>query len=282
LIGNDTLTGGDGNDFIVGDQFAVRAPVVTVTANDPAACGFSLEHDWRDGEGWWGRGDRASWWLRGSWQADDSERMDTVHVDSDTISGGAGDDLVYGDSTAMISSTIIRAPNVSRSDFAYASHEISEGLQRLMGVQGGTDLWIEYANQDCDADRNSADTISGGDGNDVLFGQDGLDTVHGDAGDDWLIGGNEGLRDVLDGGTGNNKVFDPGNNSIQLRTRVAALLPSIDLTAASGSYFGAPTGKTTGGNASPWLDDFLNNLGRNDACLDPNAGICIQLDGTSS
>ena len=297
MMGNDTLSGGDGNDFIVGDAFQVRAPVVTITQALPGSSwddrGFS---DWRDGEGWYSRGERASWWSHEGWHDHDGYRLDAAEVDSDTIYGGAGNDLIYGDSTAMLSSTIVRAHGVSSRDYAGASGDVAEGLGRLMQISGGTDLWVDFNDLDhdhsrldfcwahswdCDFehahhhDNDDGDVIYGGDGDDIIFGQDGVDALHGDAGNDWLLGGNN--HDVLDGGTGKNKIYQNWSNSSELRGLVAAAVPTIDLSGASGSFFGPSQGPTK--DCPPWLNDFLNNLGRDDSQCNPNAGISVQISG---
>ncbi|MGH8689042.1 MAG: calcium-binding protein, partial [Burkholderiales bacterium] len=299
MMGDDTLSGGDGNDFIVGDAFQVRAPVVTITQPLPG-CDWDDHnfHDWRDDEGWYSRGERASWWCHEGWNDHDGDRLDAIEADSDTIYGGAGNDLIYGDSTAMISSTIIRAHGVSSHDYADASHDAADGLGRLMQISGGTDLWLEFNScshdhshlsfswahsWDCDFehahhhDNDDGDLIYGGDGDDVIFGQDGTDQLHGDAGNDWLLGGS--YKDLLDGGSGKNKVYSNGTNSSQLRDLVEDAVPTIDLSGKSGSFFGAPTPDHYGKEGcSPWLNDFLNNFGRNDSLCNPNAGICVQID----
>jgi len=58
------------------------------------------------------------------------------------------------------------------------------------------------------------DTISGGDGNDIIFSGRGDDIVYGDAGRDILFGG--AGDDFLDGGSGNDKLFGGfGNDTVQ-------------------------------------------------------------------
>ena len=51
-------------------------------------------------------------------------------------------------------------------------------------------------------DDNAVDTISGGDGNDWIYGYGGNDILNGDANDDQIFGGDG--NDTLDGGTGND------------------------------------------------------------------------------
>ena len=54
------------------------------------------------------------------------------------------------------------------------------------------------------ADDNAIDTISGGDGNDLIYGYGGADVLNGDANDDFILGGTG--ADTIDGGTGNDVI----------------------------------------------------------------------------
>ena len=54
------------------------------------------------------------------------------------------------------------------------------------------------------------DTLSGGDDNDTLFGGAGDDEISGDAGDDLLSGGEDGGRDSLSGGDDRDRFIDVG------------------------------------------------------------------------
>ena len=293
MMGNDILYGGDGNDFIVGDSFEVRAPTVTVTMPVPGT--ITNGRDWRDDEGWYDHGERSTWWTSEGWRGHDGYRLDAIEVGSDVIYGGAGNDLIFGDSVYMLGGTIIRASGVGSRDFAAASSEIGEGLDRLMTVYGGTDQWVEFSEHDhdhsndkyswahgSDQDRERAqhhnyddgDTIFGGDGSDIIFGQGGGDVLHGDAGDDWLIGGSD--QDSLDGGSGKNKLYQDYIYSKQLHDLVSAATPTVDWSGKTGSFFGANVPVSGNGCSSPWLDDFLNNLGQS-AGNDPNANLVITI-----
>jgi len=291
MMGNDTLYGGDGNDFIVGDSFSVRAPTVTVTAPVPGT--ITNGRDWREDEGWYDHGERSKWWMGEGWRDHDSCQLDAIEVGGDTIYGGAGNDLVYADSVSMMSGTIVRASGVAIRDFVTAAHEIGEGLDRLMTGSDGTEQWVEYSEHNPDhshdnygwlhdSDRiweqshhHNADysnTIFGDDGNDLLFGQDGQDALHGGAGNDWLIGG--AGQDLLDGGVGHDNLYQGNNNSKQLRVLVGDAMPSIDFSGNSGSFFNLTV--PPNGSTSAWLDDFLNNLGQS-ADNDPNANLVITI-----
>ena len=95
------------------------------------------------------------------------------------------------------------------------------------------------------------DTIQGGDGSDVLFGQSGADTLLGGAGDDWLIGGGEyGHDQVLDGGTGSDRISHGDDNSSGLRDLVAQLLT---VWTDQFSAFGSAQGLVS---PSPWIATY--------------------------
>jgi Ca2+-binding RTX toxin-like protein len=292
MMGNDTIYGGDGNDFIVGDALSVRAPTVTVTTPVPGA--GTNERDWRIDEGWYDHGERSKWWVGKGWHDHDARQLDAIEVGCDIIYGGAGNDLIYADSVSMVSGAIVRASGVAIRDFVAASHEVGEGLDHLMTVVDGTDQWVEFSERDHDlshanygwlhdSDRNweqshhhdddNSDAIFGDDGNDLLFGQDGQDALHGGAGNDWLIGG--AGQDLLDGGMGRDDLYQGNNNSRQLRLLVGDAIPSIDWSGNGGSFFDLAV--PANGSASPWLGAFLNNLGQSTDQNNPNASLVITI-----
>lgn len=86
---------------------------------------------------------------------------------NDTITGGGGDDLLFGGDTAKPGFQLL----------------MNDGDDVLMGG-GGSDI------------------LRGGTGNDQLYGQGGIDYLYGEVGNDHLDGGNDNLADYLSGGTG--------------------------------------------------------------------------------
>jgi len=275
MIGNDTIYGGDGNDLIVGDAFVLRAPSATLVPGGGSQYG---ERDWHYDEHWYDHGGNASWWQSWDFDRHHEYQLDFIEADADTIYGGAGDDLVWGDSIALITETIDRAPGISNFDFARASHEVAEGLDRLAALTDETDAWFEFAGRNHDHthdsltwvrtsdrdwerahhhDRDDGDFISGGDGNDILFGQDGVDVIHGDAGNDWLIGGGGNWYDSLDGGPGYDRVYQGDNNSKSLRDAVSAAMPAWSGAFATLGLSIVPfSGNTTTTSGHPSLADF--------------------------
>jgi hypothetical protein len=95
---------------------------------------------------------------------------------------------------------ILISPQVSLSTEVYAGagNDLvsgGSGNDRIFG-EGGLDVLLG---------NSGNDRLDGGDGDDFLFGGLGADVLLGGSGDDWLFGG-LGL-DVLDGGAGHNHLF---------------------------------------------------------------------------
>lgn len=92
---------------------------------------------------------------------------------NDTVTGGGGDDLLFGGD----------APVISLIPITRKTAPVNDGDDILIGGAGN-------------------DTLRGGTGNDDLFGQAGVDHLYGEAGNDHLDGGSDGVDDYLTGGTG--------------------------------------------------------------------------------
>ena len=222
--------------------------------------------------------------------------MDAIEVGSDIINGGAGNDLIWGDSIAMLSTTIIRGAGISNRDFARASNEVDEALDNLITVSDDSVFWLNFADHNHDHSRDNyswlhigdrahelslhhdydgGDIISGGDGNDIIFGQDGSDVLHGDAGDDWLIGGAD--KDVLVGGSGRDKLYQGENRSRQLTELVGNATPLINWNGTNGSFFDATDKSTDKVCSSAWLNDFLNHVGQSENERNPNNSLKVRV-----
>jgi Ca2+-binding RTX toxin-like protein len=79
----------------------------------------------------------------------------------------------------------------------------TEGADTLTGTDG----------RDLIFGLGGDDTLNGGNGNDFLFGGEGGDTLNGDAGADWLFGGSG--NDLLNGGVGDDRLYgEAGNDTI--------------------------------------------------------------------
>jgi Ca2+-binding RTX toxin-like protein len=212
LMGNDILLGGSGNDQIVGDSFIVRTADMTLLAGGTAGC-FGKDDAWQDDD--W-KDDRH----------DDGERgYSSVQSGADTISGGDGADLIWGDNLALVSSTLTRGPALGWTDFDRAQDEARDGLEAIAQLTDAAAHWLAPG-------FDNGDDVSGGEGDDIIFGQAGDDALRGDAGDDWLVGG-EG-KDALDGGPGEDRLKYGSDSSSGLERAVAARM--IDWSGSFGKY----------------------------------------------
>jgi len=143
-----------------------------------------------------------------------------VAVSDDTINGGAGDDVIFGDSIYTDNLTWVNG----NTGVAYtaANHE-GEGMNALKeylkwSVNGGSDAGdqqiIDYVQSNWSSlldgrATGGNDTLNGGTGNDVLFGGAGNDTLTGGEGNDkfvFLANSNSGKDVITDFQAGSDKV----------------------------------------------------------------------------
>ncbi len=198
-----TVSGGDGNDTILGSEFADSL----VGGNGADSITGGLDDDSLDGSN-----------------------------GNDTLSGGVGDDsLLGGDGADSINGdvgndTVIAgngADNVSGGD-GTDSLNGGDGSDTLSGDadndtlngDNGNDSLLGGADNDSILGGTGNDTASGGDGidtlnggvdNDSMNGDAGTDSIDGELGNDFLGGGTE--NDTLNAGSGNDTVNgDAGND----------------------------------------------------------------------
>lgn len=234
-MSNDTLRGGAGNDQIIGDAFIVRiAEATLVEGGSTRDFGDDVDwqdHDWKDKYGL----DDLGW--KHHHHHDHHDHHDhhhhygpSVKVGADTISGGDGDDLIWGDSLALVQTTVTRGAGVDYKDFKRAEDGVEDGLEAIVELTDAATYWLaplhlhhphhhHHHGHGEHVHFDNGDDISGGEGDDILFGQDGDDTLRGDAGDDWLIGG--GGKDKLDGGKGKDETKSGSDYSSKLQKAVA-------------------------------------------------------------
>lgn len=191
---------------------------------------------------------------------------------ADAISGGSGDDLVYGDNLAVTDLLITRGAGISNKDWNKAEDSAEDGAERIAILTDSADYWARL-NGDGDHDDDDgwddddwpyhahvrasrADSISGGDGNDILFGQEGDDKLYGENGDDWLVGG-EG-KDSLSTGSGKRNDHSGSNNSSTLRYLTGARLVNWEGTYGQFGLAYVPFGQTSvmKKGVSSHMDDF--------------------------
>ncbi len=126
-------------------------------------------------------------------------------VGGDTINGGDGNDIIFGDG--------INTDALNSANHAAGTHN-GAGLQGLvdylndtLGHATDTDIYSYIKDHSADLvvggdTRGGDDVIHGGNGDDIIYGGGGDDTLFGDAGNDILVGG--AGNDTLYGGAGSD------------------------------------------------------------------------------
>jgi Ca2+-binding RTX toxin-like protein len=228
-MGNDWIVGGGGNDLIVGDSSVTRIGTVHLTAGGSVSWP-SDDGAWKDAD-WYDKNVDKTLAKILDRHHDDHQhwRFEAYVVGSDAIFGGSGDDLVWGDSLALVAGDVTRGAGISSKDWGRAEDDAEDALDSLLGLTDANDYWLDRDHHH-DHDHHHHhhhthaydDFISGGDGNDILFGHKGEDVIRGDAGDDWLIGGDS--RDDVDGGKGKDKYSSGNSSSSSLRKAVETSL----------------------------------------------------------
>ncbi|MDH0521415.1 retention module-containing protein [Achromobacter xylosoxidans] len=159
-----------------------------------------------------------------------SSSTDPAAVGNDIINGGAGHDIIFGD-TLNTDGNVLNWASVGGRPADLVQGSGLKALQVFLEMRDGHaptngDLYQYIKDHHADfnlADdpRGGNDTIHGGTGDDIIYGQGGNDTLYGDdgndiiyggAGDDKLYGG-EG-NDVLHGGSGNDTLEGGNGNDL--------------------------------------------------------------------
>ncbi|MFY3402234.1 retention module-containing protein [Achromobacter xylosoxidans] len=159
-----------------------------------------------------------------------SSSTDPAAVGNDIINGGAGHDIIFGD-TLNTDGNVLNWASVGGRPADLVQGSGLKALQVFLEMRDGHaptngDLYQYIKDHHADfnlADdpRGGDDTIHGGTGDDIIYGQGGNDTLYGDdgndiiyggAGDDKLYGG-EG-NDVLHGGSGNDTLEGGNGNDL--------------------------------------------------------------------
>jgi len=220
------------------------------------------QHDWHD-----------NWHL---WAGD------FVTLGSDTLDGGAGNDLMFGDSMALYAPILTVDSGVSKKDACWVRHEAGEILDELTEL-GGHYVhhgWFHHdaTTQDGYQVTGGGDILTGGDGDDILFGQGGDDILNGGTDNDWLIGGDG--KDLLDKGTGKDKASHGNDYSRDLGEKVQARL--IDWIGESEDSHVPGNGTCHQAKVSPcapWVKDFVIDFAGNNGTHNPNSEIKILIPG---
>ncbi|WP_282606529.1 DUF5801 repeats-in-toxin domain-containing protein [Pelagibius sp. Alg239-R121] len=141
-------------------------------------------------------------------------------VGEDEITGGEGNDLIFGDviNTDWMLDPVEEGGLGAIGEAGGGYNTLVDHLTATLGqaptklevmtfIQDNQDRFIEEAAHDT---RGEADLINGGDGDDILLGQGGADILIAGEGDDALYGGADGDTFVfnLTADEGNNTIFD--------------------------------------------------------------------------
>ena len=170
------------------------------------------------------------------------------------MDGGAGNDVMFGDSIVLTEPTMVSAADLCWWKFRAVHHKVEDILDDIvkLGRPGGI-------NEDCDAASGGNDVMFGGDGDDILFGQGGNDKLYGEAGKDLLVGGYG--KDKLVGGPGKDK-----------------LIQGVSRYEDSKGHKHKGCHETKCAPCAAWVKSFVGHLG-SDGSHDPNSDIKVVLPG---
>ncbi|QPC41941.1 calcium-binding protein [Kaustia mangrovi] len=174
--GNDYLYGGDGNDTLI-------------SGHDNHSDGTPGDADGDQLRG--GAGDDV---LIGSGMTDNLVGGDG----NDVLMGRGGQDILYGDAGADL---LDGGEGEDYLDYRSSPDAVTVDLAHGIG-RGGYAEGDVYRSIEKVRGSNFDDRLTGGDGNEDLFGLEGDDTIRGGGGDDHLIGGDG--DDILQGGAGDD------------------------------------------------------------------------------
>ncbi|MGE6223688.1 type I secretion C-terminal target domain-containing protein [Aeromonas media] len=144
-----------------------------------------------------------------------------AEVGSDTVNGGAGNDILFGDAINTDYLPWGAAGNPAKPT-DWVNGKGLDGLTQFLTLKNGyapsTVELYEYIKANAKSfdvagdTRGGHDKLYGGLGDDILFGQGGNDELSGDAGNDTLYGGTG--NDILSGGLGNDILIGGIGNDV--------------------------------------------------------------------
>ena len=171
-----------------------------------------------------------------------SSTSNPAEVGHDTVYGGDGNDIIFGD--AINTDHLAWAGNPAGSHNGGGLDSLKDYLTAVDGVAPTNERIYEFIKQnpgqfDAAGDtRGGNDELHGGKGDDIIYGQGGNDVLWGDDGNDKLYGGtgNDELHggagnDILVGGKGNDTMWGDGGSDTfkwQLGDQGTTAQPAID------------------------------------------------------
>ncbi len=226
-IGNNQISGGAGNSILIGGTGLILDPVFAPGANGAAdannlqgimetvvdrlflgptsSAGASAE-SWGVVANLYASG-ATDWSSGGGYVFNDPNKND-IRIDSDTISAGNGSDVILGQMGVVLPS-YGSSPGLGSAFYAYPVDEPGETSTANYSYAYGFGQFGSLQQWSSDPAAPSryavdADTITGGAGNNVIFGELGDDTITGGSGNDQISGG-YGFN-ILSGGGGTNQI----------------------------------------------------------------------------
>jgi Ca2+-binding RTX toxin-like protein len=170
---------------------------------------------------------------------------DTLYggADNDTLDGGDGDDLLQGGGG---SDTFDGGDGYDTISYADAASGVSIDLSGSNGP-GGAASGDALSSIEAVIGSEYADTLTGNDDSNIIYGLGGNDTISGEDGDDLILGGAGG--DTIDGGD--------GYDIISYTDATSGIV--VDLT-GSLSPSGGATGDTLSSFEEVWGSEFNDHL----------------------
>ena len=208
------------------------------------------------------------------------------NLGADYLDGGTGSDAMVGDQGVIgphevldgSTETTLAIPSGKLQAVINRSGTVRRSVMLIDEQDGAADTLVGGDGDDYLHGGAGADSLDGGAGADALFGNAGDDTLAGGGDDDHLYGGsgNDHLSgdagaDISYGGDGDDTlVADSGGD------RLIDWFGNFDQFVSPGPGKGAPAIIRS---PSPWVRDFLLNLGAADGAANPNAELRIVIPG---
>ncbi len=202
VFGDNTNGSGAGDDLIVGGYSTLIMPVLTqaaTTATQAATLRQSLGGIVRDITSVVRDLHNEQYGIAYA----NRNQSNLLIAENDTLSGGAGNDVIFGDTATFTAPFLNGQTNLglalpeSSVDYTEEPYNFAQALPHLYD--------IIYRNLNSTLQTLGQDSIQGGAGNDILFGQRWSDILQGQEGNDYLFGGRE-AENTLDGGSGTNVI----------------------------------------------------------------------------
>ena len=265
----DTLSGGEGNDFI-SISISTNSSGLNLLEGDGGNDTLTAASQTDTMLGGQGNDSLSGIFNQGDGGAG-NDTIDATGADLGTptqitLIGGAGNDILKGNSSSGVSNFFDAGTGNDLIQFGGTNDKLigdKEGNDTIIAFQTdtsfsftiedtlgsntlsgslGNDILITGAGDDSivggDTNEEGDDSIVAGAGDDVIFGRGGMDTIIGGAGNDYIAAGLNGTGDSLIGGEGNDSfVFFTANTSTKLSV-IVDFDPNDDRILLSDAGFG--------------------------------------------